>query len=200
MRLLHPLAIATALAAGLGTAPTLAHQVVYIAQLSGPAESPPNGSPGTGFATITFDDHDFTMRLEVSFSGLLGNVTASHIHCCTTNPGASTAGVATQLPSFSGFPLGGPSGSYDSTFNMTLASSWNPAFVSAHGGTTGQAFSDLLAGAEAGKAYLNIHTSAFGGGEIRGFLALAPVPEPASWGLMLAGLGLVAAGSMRRRR
>jgi hypothetical protein len=200
MRLLHPLATAAVLACCLASAPALAHEVVYIAQLSGPAESPPNASPGTGFATITFNDHDFSMRLEVSFSGLVGNVTAAHIHCCTANPGASTAGVATQLPSFSGFPLGGTSGSYDNTFNMTLAGSWNPAFVTAHGGTTGQAFSDLLAGAEAGKAYLNIHTSAFGGGEIRGFLALAPVPEPGSWALMLAGLGLVATRSLRRRQ
>ena len=197
MKLLHPIAVA-ALACCAWTAPALAHDVIYIANLSGTAEAPPNGSAGTGFATITFNDHDFTMRVEVSFAGLSGNVTASHIHCCTTTAGAATAGVATQTPTFTGFPLGGTFGTYDHTFDMTLPGSWNPAFVTAHGGTTGHAFDDLLGGVNAGKAYLNIHTNVVPGGEIRGFLQLAPVPEPESWALMLAGLGIVA-GVARRR-
>ena len=53
---------------------------------------------------------------------------------------------------------------------MTLASSYNPAFVTAHGGTVAGAEADLLAGLKAGQAYLNIHSSTFPGGEIRGFL------------------------------
>lgn len=42
----------------------------------------------------------------VIFSGLLGNVTASHIHCCTAAAGTSTAGVATMTPTFTNFPSG----------------------------------------------------------------------------------------------
>ena len=48
--------------------------------------------------------------------------------------------------------------------------SYNLAFVTAHGGTTASAAAALLAGLEAGQAYLNIHTTMFPGGEIRGFL------------------------------
>src|SRR6187200_3303491 len=48
--------------------------------LSGPAESPPNASPGTGTALFTYDDVAHTLALNVVFSGLLGTVTASHIH------------------------------------------------------------------------------------------------------------------------
>ena len=83
-------------------------------------------------------------------------------------------------------------GSYDNTFDMTLAGSYNPSYISAHGGTTATAFNDLLAAMTAGKAYLNIHTSAFPGGEIRGFLV--PAPGAAA---MLGLSGLVA---LRRRR
>jgi len=172
-----------------------AHPVVYETILSGAAESPPSGSAGTGTATITVDADLFTMRVEASFSGLGSNTTMAHVHCCTTTPGVSIAGVATQVPSFSGFPLGVTSGTYDMTFDMTQAASWNAAFITANGGTTGTAFSALLAGLDTGRAYFNIHTVNFGGGEIRGFLAL---PEPGT--LALLGGGLVALALARRTR
>ena len=53
---------------------------------------------------------------------------------------------------------------------MTAPASYNPAFVTAHGGTAASAAAALLAGLEAGQAYLNIHTTTHPGGEIRGFL------------------------------
>lgn len=184
---------AAALAAPLGAA---AHDVFYSFTLDGPSEAQPNASPGTGSATLKLNDHDFTMLLSVTFSGLTGTTTAAHIHCCTTTPGVSTAGVATQLPSFVDFPLGVTAGSYSRSFDLTQAASWNPAFVSANGGTTSGAFAALAAGLASGSAYLNIHTSTFGSGEIRGFAQ--PVPEPGTWALMLGGLAAV--GWLRRGR
>jgi len=56
------------------------------------------------------------------------------------------------------------------TLDLTQASSWNPAFVTANGGTVGGAEAALAAGLNAGHAYLNIHTTMFPGGEISGFL------------------------------
>ena len=111
----------------------------------------------------------------------------AHIHCCTAAAGSGTAGVATPVPSFPGFPSGVSAGSYDQTFDLTLGASWNAAFINANGGTTGTAFSALATGLADGRAYLNIHTSFAGSGEIRGFLA--PVPEPGSLALMAAGAG-----------
>ena len=177
--------------------PALAHELEYQAVLSGPAEAPPNGSPGTGFVDLLIDLDLATMRVQASFSGLLGTTTASHIHCCTAVAGTGTAGVATPTPSFPGFPGGVTSGTYDHTFDLTLASSYSAAFITANGGTVGGAMNALLAGLADGKAYYNIHSTLYPGGEIRGFLA--PVPEPGTWALMLAGLAAVGATARRRK-
>ena len=186
--------IAAAAAALCLSAPAAAHQSVYAAPLLGSSESPPNGSPGTGTTTVTIDFDLLTMRVEASFSGLTGTVTAAHIHCCV-DPGANV-GVATQLPTFTGFPLGVTAGSYDQTFDMALASSYNPTFVTNNGGSVSGAFNALVAGLDAGKAYFNLHTSTFGGGELRGLLV--PVPEPETWALMIAGLAGVGWAARRR--
>ena len=147
---------------------------IYWASLSGPAEAPPNNSPGTGTGLITIDAVANTLRVQATFSGLLAGVTASHIHAPTAVAGTGTAGVATTLPTFPGFPSGVTAGTYDQTFNMLLSSSYNPSYVTNNGGTPATAFAALRAAISAGKAYLNIHSSMFPGGEIRGFLNLCP--------------------------
>lgn len=192
---------AAAFAATLGTSlPAAASLLIYTATLNGANEAPANASPGSGFATVTLDDVLRSMRVETSFSGLQGNVSAAHIHCCTAVAGVGTAGVATVTPTFTGFPGGVTAGSYDHLFDMNASSgSWNNAFLTANGGATATAFAALLAGLDDGKAYLNIHTNVFPGGEIRGFLQLTQVvPEPATALLVLAALGGLWGASRRR--
>lgn len=147
---------------------------VYWVSFSGAAEAPPNNSTGTGKALITIDAVANTMRVQANFSGLLAGVTASHIHAATAVAGTGTAGVATTTPTFPGFPSGVTSGTYDQTFNMLLASSYNPAYVTANGGTPASAWVALRTAIAAGKAYHNIHSTLIPGGEIRGFLNLCP--------------------------
>jgi hypothetical protein len=171
---------------------------VYTAVLSGANEVPANVSTGTGFATIKYNDTLHTLQVGVTFSGLSGNTSNSHIHCCTSVANVGNAGVATQTPTFTLFPSGVKAGTYDHTFDLTLASSWNAAFITAKGGTVASAETAFAAGLATGKAYLNIHSTLYPGGEIRGFLA--PVPEPEEWALMLLGFGVVGFQIKRKQR
>src|ERR1019366_5782404 len=166
--------------------------ITYSAVLLGTSEVPPTGSLGTGQATVIINTLAQTMEVQVTFSGLLGPTTASHIHCCTTLPDAGNAGVATTTPTFTNFPLGVTSGSYD----LTAAGTYNPAFVTAEG-SVAIAEAALLGGIAAGDSYLNIHTSVDPGGEIRGYLAAAAL-EPATF--LLAGAALAGLVILRRKR
>ena len=190
--------LTAALAAGVSVATTaFAHTFIYEGFLSGANESPVQITPGTGHVLVTLDLDLNEMRIQASFSDLRGTVTQAHIHCCTTIPFTATVGVATTLPFFEGFPVGVTAGVYDKTLDLTLASSWNPSFVTASGGIGG-ALNRLEHGLAEGRAYFNIHTSVVGGGEIRSFLV--PVPEPETYALLLAGLGLMALTAVRRKR
>jgi hypothetical protein len=183
-------------AAALVASVSCADMFSYSAVLSG--LTVPNASPGTGFTLVDYDNTAHTLRVQVTFSDLLGTTTVAHIHSPTAVPLAGTAGVATETPTFSGFPAGVTSGSYDHTFDMTLASSFNAPFVTAHGGTPASAEAFLASSFADGTSYLNIHTSQFGGGEIRGFLQA--VPEPSTFVLLGVGaVGLLCVGRRRRR-
>jgi hypothetical protein len=139
-----------------------------VPNLSGLNENPANNSPATGTAIVTWDTATNKMTVATVFNNLTTPNTAAHIHCCTMPP--NNVGVATTVPTFTGFPTGATSGTYLRTFDMLSAASYNPGFITAHGGTVATALADLLAGLQAGQSYLNIHSQMFPGGEIRGFL------------------------------
>ncbi len=170
--------------------------LVVSATLSGEAENPDVVTDGTGWAVVTYDPDAHTLRVQVEFSGLTGMTTASHIHAPINPMNNNNAGVATQTPSFTGFPLGVTSGSYDHTFDLTDPTSWNASFITANGGTVAGAevaFAGYLAD---GRAYLNVHSTYAPGGEIRGDLKADAVPDTAAlvWLLapVLAGLSAMA--------
>jgi hypothetical protein len=189
---MKPVVKILALTAALVVLPAHAAFISVTTSLSGANESPPAASPGTGTATVTLDTVAHLLTVSVTFSGLTAPATAAHIHCCLATPFTGNAGVATQTPSFTGFP-NATSGTYSATFNTTLAATWNSAFVTAQG-SIANAEAALAAAMTTGRAYLNIHTANFPGGEIRGFLA---TPEPGT--LALLGFGAAALALARRR-
>ena len=76
------------------------------------------------------------------------------------------------------------------TVDLTLAATYNAAFITQEGGTVGLAEAGLIAALNSGDTYANIHDVNFPGGEIRGQIAQV-TPEPSS--LLLFGTGLIAA-------
>lgn len=180
-----------ALGIGMGIGPQISHAGVIVFTATLAPET--IGATGTGFARVEFDIVARQMRVQASFSGLSGNTTVAHIHGPTAVAGVGTAGVMTATPSFPGFPAGVTFGTYDQLFDTSLASTYRSGFITANTNVAGAEavlYSSLLAG----KAYFNIHSSTFPGGEIRGFLQ--PIPEPSS----LASLAIGAVGLLLGRR
>ena len=156
-------------------APVHATTTSFIASLGALGEPVPT-SLATGFATVSFDDVLFKVSVQLSFAGIANTSAFGHIHCCTAAAGTGNAGV---LLGFNPLPAA-TSGTYSDSFTLTSG-----------------AFGTLLTGVSAGKAYVNIHTpGTYQSGEIRGFLA--PIPEPETYALMLAGLGVVAWAARKR--
>jgi hypothetical protein len=153
---------------------------IFDATLLGVNEIPPNASPATGSAFLTLHNDLNTLDVNIVFNGLVAPTTASHIHCC------APLGVATsvRLP-FTGFPTGVTSGTFISTFTLTTA-------------LTGITVADFITGMETGQAYVNIHSTAFPGGEIQGQVVLLSTPEPAT--LLLLAAGLIGFGLWKKPR
>jgi hypothetical protein len=163
--------------------------------MSGANESPQVITPGTGSATVTVDTVALTINFNVVFSGLTGGNVAAHIHCCVAQGG--NTGVATAVPFLPGFPGGVTSGSFiNAQFSLLDPTFYNPAFITANGGSVGTAEPIFLAGLLNDQTYFNIHTAANPGGEIRGFLV--PLPEPGTF--VLGGLAFLGIGTLRRRK
>ncbi|HUJ27978.1 MAG TPA: CHRD domain-containing protein [Myxococcales bacterium] len=125
----------------------------FSANLDGASEVPATGAAATAAAAITVNGS--TVSYKVTFSNLSGNPTMSHIHV-----GASGVNGGVAVP-FSGLPA-----STSGTFEGTFAA----ADVLAAGAVGAGSLDDLMAQMRAGNTYVNIHTAAHPGGEIRGQL------------------------------
>jgi hypothetical protein len=149
------------------TAPCAKAAMIFTTTLTGPQEAPSNVSSGSGFGMVLLNDAQTQITVDLSWSGLTAPATSAHIH--DGAPGV----VGPVLFNFTGVP-GATSGAIpEQSFGITA----------------GQ-----VAQLEAGHFYIDVHTSNFAGGEIRGQITLTP--EPAS--VWLIGLGLGVAAVARR--
>ena len=135
--------------------------ITFVATLTGANERPtPTGSSATGTWTGVLNPQTNVMAYTLTFSGLSANSIAAHIHAQSDANG--TANVALNFASFAGattpFTSGSTSGTAAGTVNLS-------------GGTvTGLVITgdSLLKAMNAGMAYVNVHSTNFTGGEIRG--------------------------------
>ena len=82
------------------------------------------------------------------------------------------------------------------TVDLTLAATYNAAFITQEGGTVALAEAGLIAALNSGNTYANIHDANFPGGEIRGQIEVTPEPST----LLLLGTGLIASMQAVRKR
>lgn len=177
----------TAATAALLALPLAAQATVYQfnASLAGTNETVPNAATGTGVATLFYNDFntlstaDDKYNFSLAAFGLTGVAAAYHIHAAA--PAGANAGVVVGL---------------DSAPFVSL-NSGGTLLVGGNGVSAPNA--SFLGNLQAGLAYVNVHTAAFGSGEIRGqLLQVASVPEPSTYAML--GAGVLAIGAIARRR
>ena len=135
--------IATVLSLSALGAMAASNAVALSAKLSGANEVPANTSTGSGTLEATLDTQSNVLTWTVTYSGLTGAVKAGHFH----GPAAAGANAGVAL----GF-TGGVESPIKGSATLTAAQA-----------------ADLLAG----KWYVNLHTAAKTGGEVRGQVAPA---------------------------
>ena len=113
-------------------------QVKMKADITGAQEVPPVTTQGKGSADVTFDPASKKLSWTINYSGLSGPASAAHFH--GPAEAGKNAGVAVPIPNQASSPVKG-----EATLNDNQAA-------------------DL----QAGRYYVNIHTAANPGGEIRG--------------------------------
>ncbi len=204
------LPISRVIAAAALAMPLMANAVVYQfnASLNGANEvGTLSTATATGIATLSYNDFgtvsltddkfDFSMSVFGLSGGAVSGTAASafHIHGAATTSENAPVRISLDAAPFVFLNSGstllvGGSGVSAPSIPATAVSGVNS-------GHPAMSFLDMLTGS---LAYVNVHTLAVPSGAVRGqLIQVAVVPEPETYALLLAGLGLVGAAVRRRK-
>lgn len=149
-------------------------------------------SPGIGFGIVTLDPDTNILSYDFSWSGLFGNLTKLHIHGPASFEESNPQHIIEifgppEVPAELATTFGTVANSFElQTLEQVGFDPIDPDYII-----------DTLVN---GQAYLNVHTTVFGMGEIRGNLGLPvsqSVPEPSS--ILLSLLSATCLTARRRR-
>lgn len=158
MRQWRTVATTLAMVVAAAAAPQMQSQTIVLkAQLSGAEEVPGLNTGAHGSATVTVDRAAGTITYEVNVYNLPTGIVASHIHVGA----ATTAG-----PVIFNFTVPAVGQSND----FKLSGSLTPGDLVQRPATGINSFEDAIFAIASGNAYVNVHSQANTGGEIRGQL------------------------------
>ena len=160
-RLFCGAAVAAALL--ISASPSSAQVVNMTATLSPGEETPAPGlsSGAVGIATVSVDAANEEIAVTLNVFNIPTATTAGHIH---VGPRGVAGPIIVNFPT----NLPGRTGDFTMTFRL------GPSAFSAQPAQGIITFADALQSIVGGNAYVNIHTSQFPAGEIRGQLTLVP--------------------------
>jgi hypothetical protein len=136
-------------------------------RLSGFQEVPVVSTDGTGEFRARIDRFDSELTYELEYGGLRGAVTQAHIHF---GAGGTNGGVMVWLcgTATNPGPAGTPACPQEGSVGRTVTAS--DVIGPAGQGVSAGDFEAVVRAVRAGVAYVNVHSSLFPGGEIRGQL------------------------------
>jgi hypothetical protein len=139
---------------------------------NGPEDDGSTDSPGRGTARIEYDPSGGLLRYEVRWRGLVGRLSKLHVH----GPASRERSTPRHVLELLGPPEPPPElvqreGVYSGSQTLGALSQEGFPVLSAE---------DIVRVLKSGKAYLNLHSTIFGKGEIRGNLGLPHSAEPAA--------------------
>lgn len=161
-----------------------------------------SAATATGIATLSYDTMgtaspaDDTYSFAMSVFGLSGAATGFHIHGAATATETASVRVNLALAPFVNLNLGG---------NLLVGGSGvspvaipaTPASLS-NAGHLAMSFLDML---RSDLAYVNVHTALNPSGAVRGqLIEVSVVPEPSTYAMLLAGVGVLGWSLRRQRR
>ena len=121
----------------------------FSCNLSSVQEVPANASTASGTATFVLNVAQTSLSVNVQFVNLIGTYTASHLH----SPGAAGVNAPVRFPFVCTTTNGGHNGTFNGFWNQVST----PTLAS---GDVTNLLNQLI--------YVNIHSTSFPGGEIRG--------------------------------
>lgn len=182
----------------ISAAPVMASQLShYTAYLDGSQQVPANESKATGKAKLTVNSHDQTLSFRLSVMGIHTSDLYDTLVSSLLGP-LHLHEAAVGLNGAISIPFAFNTTDYVDTekgFELRVKNYAYSDALSLLGST--QSFTDFVAGLNEGGVYVNVHTDAYTGGEIRG--QLAPVPLPASALLLVGAMGGLVAFRRKRR-